>query len=298
MAKKKSKNNSKNTPTGPDIPVGTSNSNINKLLNKTKGAIPRVESFTNLTKPALFSIYDDDIIKIEDTINEEQKANDIEFTNHAKKDEEPYIPMINENIFLTEKFKKKSLTGKIFHIIFVLSMLSLSGICYHDLSRNLHDKHLLHPDLAARPLLVLTEFTKYISLGLVPDWACFSLEGIIFGLLIPFLYTILNVSPRAPSNSSVIRSINAMLGVIFGIRRVEWSSSLQASGAWALLNVIMWLFFDGTLSMLLPCSGLGIISCIIGYQNIEDVSQALFFMDFYFLGFMLFGKIGIYLLSF
>lgn len=86
-----------------------------------------------------------------------------------------------------------------------------------------------------------------------------------------------------------------MLGVAFGIRKIEWSSSLQASGAWFLLNIVLWMFFDGTPSMLLGCLGIGTIASVTSYRDVTEFSQMLYFMDFYFLGLLLFGKLGRYL---
>ncbi|KAL3232444.1 Protein NSG1 [Nakaseomyces bracarensis] len=180
---------------------------------------------------------------------------------------------------------------------FALVVLSISGIAYHQLSRNLHDNHLLHEDFASRPLLWGVKISQALSLDLLPDWFGYALEGIIFGSIIPLVDYICKVKlrPTSYSLSSVTRSINAMLGVTFGIRKVPWSSSGQAAGAWGLLNVILWLFFDGTFSMFTQCSTLGLLCCLSCFHEITDVSQFLYFMDFYFLGTLMFGKIGRYL---
>ena len=98
---------------------------------------------------------------------------------------------------------------------------------------------------------------------------------------------------------SILRIVNAMLGVAFGIRKLDWSSSLQAASVWGLLNIIMWLFFDGTISLLFESliSSIGIIiSCYSEFDyNSREISQFLYFEDFYFLGFLIFGKLGRYL---
>lgn len=183
------------------------------------------------------------------------------------------------------------------NFVFALVVLSLSGIAYHQLSRNLHDNHLLHEDFASRPLLLGVKISQALSLGVLPDWFGYALEGIIFGSIIPLIDYMCQVRlrPTSYSLSSVTRSINAMLGVTFGIRKVEWSSSGQAAGAWGLLNVILWLFFDGTFSMFTQCTLLGMLCCLSCLHEISDISQFLYFMDFYFLGTLTFGKIGRYL---
>lgn len=183
------------------------------------------------------------------------------------------------------------------NFVFALVVLSLSGIAYHQLSRNLHDNHLLHEDFASRPLLWGVKISQALSLDLLPDWFGYALEGIIFGSIIPLIDYVCKVKlrPTSYSLSSVTRSINAMLGVTFGIRKVQWSSSGQAAGAWGLLNVILWLFFDGTFSMFTQCSLLGMLCCLSCFHEITDISQFMYFMDFYFLGTLMFGKIGRYL---
>ena len=183
------------------------------------------------------------------------------------------------------------------NFVFAIVVLSISGVAYHQLSRNLHDNHLLHEDFASRPLLRGVTIQQKLSCGILPDWFGYALEGIIFGSIIPLMDHITKVKlrPTSYSLSSVIRSINAMLGVTFGIRKIQWASSGQAAGAWGLLNVILWLFFDGTLSMFSNCSVLGLLCCASCFHEITDVSQFLYFMDFYFLGSLMFGKIGRYL---
>ncbi|EDO18314.1 hypothetical protein Kpol_1039p65 [Vanderwaltozyma polyspora DSM 70294] len=306
MAKKKSNNKKKS---GNSLQrSGSSQTSLNKrVTNLSKGPIPSVESFTNLTKPQLFSIYDEDITKSEDNeIYKEMNKGDAfneddEILEMKSGSMGPAISRVissnNPSSVSTVNHHKSSTFNEIIRIISIVLVLSLSGIGYHQLSKNLHDNHQLHPDLASKPLLVVSKLSKVLTFGLIPDWAGYSLEGVIFGLLIPLFDYIFDIKPKPISTSSIIRSVNAMLGVTYGIRKVEWASSLQASGAWALLNIILWLFFDGTLSMFWCCAGLGFATCAAGYSNITHTSQLLYFMDFYFLGFMLFGKLGRYLLA-
>lgn len=313
MAKKKNSANKKVKTTVTNASSnsnGISNNLANKRLNGVdRPALPNVESFTSLTKPQLFSLYDEDITKSEDSdIYSDMKKNDgqsedsdiLEMKSSSQLGQTPSIlspTVTNGNGVSTTYHAKRSAFSQISHLLLIIIVLSLSGVGYHELSRHLRDNDLLHPELASKPLLVVSNISKVITLNMIPDWVGFSLEGIIFGLLIPAIDYFFNIKPRPTSTSSIIRSVNAMLGVTFGIRKIEWSSSSQAAGAWALLNVIMWLFFDGTFSMFWSCAGIGFISCAAGYANITDFSQLLYFMDFYFLGLMLFGKLGRFLLS-
>ena len=102
--------------------------------------------------------------------------------------------------------------------------------------------------------------------GQIPEflqnyWVVFAIEGILFGCIIRFLDLVAeklqfsdaksrNERERRGSIFSILRLVNAMFGVTFGIRKIQWQSSLQASGAWGLLNFVLWLFFDGSVSLL------------------------------------------------
>lgn len=235
------------------------------------------ESISTLTKPPLFGLYDEEIVKSEDNeIYEEAKKSAGKLTDAGV-------------------MERRSVFQKVVHLLFSWLVLGVAGIAYHELSRNLHDNHALHPELASKPLLLGVQLSQKLSFGMIPTWAAYSLEGVLFGSLLPLIDHLRGKKTASTSSSSVMRAINAMLGVEFGIRKIEWSSSLQASGAWFLLNIILWMFFDGTLSMLLIGAAIGAGTCITCYQDVTEYSQLLYFMDFYFLGLLFFGKLGRYL---
>lgn len=238
-----------------------------------------LDSFNSLTKPALYGLYDDDVIKSEDTeIYEEAKR----VSSGRLLDAEDELRMNHVPSFVG--------------MLVVWSVLSVAGIAYHELSKNLHDNHELHNDFTSRPLLLGATIAQSLSFGYVPPWVFYAVEGILFGSLVPFVDFITGrFDKNVISLSSVLRSTNAMLGVAFGIRRIEWSSSLQASGAWFLLNVILWLFFDGTASLLFVGLTIGVTTCITCYNDITDNAQLLYFIDFYFLGLLFFTRLGKYL---
>ncbi|CAI1678033.1 hypothetical protein SEUBUCD646_0N01680 [Saccharomyces eubayanus] len=281
------------------------------------------ESISSLTKPQLYSLYDDDVVRSEDNdIYEELKRSVSIDSGRYSRDQTidstfgygdkvssslPRNPVSSNNLerilsasSIHQNFPSRTMKTRqnFVHYLQAIFFLSLSGIAYHELSRNLHDNHLLHPEFASRPLILGVKICN----GVLPDWLGYAIEGVLFGSIIPILDHIFQtevVKSSVPHDSlpSVIRSINAMLGVTFGIRKIQWNSSLQAAGAWGLLNVILWLFFDGSISMLLSCICIGISCCISCYKDIIDGSQLVYFMDFYFLGSLMFGKLGRYLYS-
>lgn len=249
------------------------------------------ESINNLTRPQLFSLYDEDITKSADSEDYERirsKGSQTSLSRPASSGS-----MLEQN----SKLCKRSKWSPVLQFFFAMMVLSLSGIGYHELSRRLHDNHKLHPELASRPLLVGAQLLKFFTGDMVPDWVAYAFEGIFFGSCIPLIDYIFSVNTHHASWLSILKTINAMLGVTFGVRKVEWSSSLQAATAWGLLNIILWLFFDGTLSMFITCSSLGLLSCATCYGDITDKSQLLYFVDFYFLGLLLFGELGRHLFS-
>ncbi|AMD19386.1 HBR485Cp [Eremothecium sinecaudum] len=243
--------------------------------------VPSTDSMSMLTRPQLFSIYDEEIVESEDT----------EIYEEAKKSAGK---IVDESVFTAGVTSRKRYK-KFFNFVISLSILGISGIAYHELSKNLHDNHLLHEEFTSRPLVLGVKLCQQLSFGLFPTWAGYALEGIIFGSMLPVLDYWRGVKVAKVSLSGVLRSVNAILGVAFGIRRVEWSSSLQASVAWFLLDGVLWLFFDGSLSVLLLGFTMGLITAITSYAEIVDLSQLLYFIDFYFLGLLFFGKLGRFL---
>lgn len=258
------------------------------------------ESMSNLTKPQLYSIYDEDITQSEDTLAYEKIKR-----SRGESLDDSGLTMDSRLTFSagsamsasSELRTKKLWWTKIVNFVFATSLLSIVGISYHEVSIHLHDNHLLHPDFASRPLSLGVEISNALTGGRIPEWGAYALEGILFGLAIPLMDYVFQIKTPRNSIGSIIRIINAMLGVTFGIRRVEWSSSLQAAGAWGLLNIILWLLFDSTKSMFIGCSSLGLLACVSCYGDMSDKSQFLYCMDFYFLGLLLFGKLGRYLFS-
>ncbi|AAS53414.1 AFR043Wp [Eremothecium gossypii ATCC 10895] len=240
------------------------------------------DSMSMLTKPQLFGIYDEEIVESEDT----------EIYEEAKKSAGR---MLDDMGSVGARSRVRTRSQKYMHLVSSLVILGISGIAYHQLSRNLHDNDLLHEDFTSRPLVLGVKLCQQLSFGMLPTWAGYAVEGILFGSLLPAVDYWRRISVGKVNLSGVLRSINAMLGVSFGIRRVEWSSSLQASGAWFLLDGILWLFFDGSFSVFLLGFAVGLVTAVTCYEEITDFSQLLYFIDFYFLGLLFFGRLGRYL---
>ena len=251
------------------------------------------ESISNLTKPQLYSLYDEDIT------NPKESNSIYQIVNETKKQQ------------MKPKHQRQLTIGQIIiNYIFGIIVLGISGIIYLEISKNLHDNHQLHSSFTSKPVIVINKIIKWLFQDNIPpilknDWIIYFIEGILFGSVIPILDLIFLQKQKVQEMNSdsslfsILRIVNAMLGVAFGIRKLQWSSSLQAASVWGLLNIVMWLFFDGTASLLFESliSSIGIIiSCYNEFDyNSRELSQFLYFEDFYFLGFLIFGKLGRYL---
>ncbi|CCK70819.1 Nsg2p KNAG_0F01510 [Huiozyma naganishii CBS 8797] len=249
-------------------------------------------SLANLTRPELYSIYDSGVVLESEGI---QDVNEAKYRS-ATAGVGPQTLRPRGKIDAT-----------------TLVVLALSGIVYHELARMMHDNHKLHEDIISRPLLVGVHFLDWAvggSLGIsIPTWVGYALEGVLFGLSVPVLDRYLpesritgtggsGTSPRGDSLFSVLRTVNSMLGITFGIRKIKWASSMQASVAWLSLNFMLWLLLDSTVPLLLHSATLGCLVSALSSQGAGPavhLPEVLYLFDFYFLGFLVFGKLGRYL---
>ncbi|CAD6633432.1 HLJ1_G0056440.mRNA.1.CDS.1 [Saccharomyces cerevisiae] len=291
MGKKKSKNQLN---TG-GVPNGVHNT-------KKEAALPPLgnklgsASFTainTLTKPALFSFYDDDITKNEGNVYD--KA----LLSNASQ-----LEMVTPSATARHE---RSLYAKIINTIAAFFILFIAGILFPMISECLFDNdQLAKGDIVSFLNHGIEIKNKIVAEpDMVPDWAVFGTEGVIFGSIVPFIDSFVRYQHQPKTRSSVykntlgsfIRCANTLLGLIFGIRKLEWSSSLQAAGAWSLLNIVLWLFFDGTLTVFFPGLVIGALSAFTCSQCFSQLSLALYFIDFYFFGFLMFSKLGRYLFN-
>lgn len=268
---------------------------MSEAKRSSSGRVPNSESIANLTKPQLFSLYDDDITDPTESNSLYAIVND--GTGKIETQSKPVVPV------------QTSLWQKCKSFIFNLFVLAFSGIIYLEVSKNLHDNHKLHSSFTSKPVIVIIKILKWVFNDNIPvvlerDWVIYAIEGILFGSVIPILDLIflqkqkVQLQNNDSSLFSILRIVNAMLGVTFGIRKIEWTSSLQAASVWGLLNIVLWLFFDGSASLLFESllASVGIIiSCVYEFDDGWELSQFLYFEDFYFLGFIIFGKLGRFL---
>lgn len=262
------------------------------------------ETDINLTKAPLYSIYDNDLDKDND---------DNEIYNSLNSNIEKN--KVNESHTIVHT-PKPHLFKKILKLTASLLILSASGILYNQLGQHIHDNHILVPELASKPLDIGIKISNQLVFnGVAPKWLIYSIEGILFGLVQPIFDKYIfrskpyskdsSSTPFGIDTSSIVRAAVAFLGVSFAVRKIEWSSSIQASIAWSLLSPCLWLLLDGTLSGFFTgvfVASIASFSVIVfeglpknWYQDFEFTAVMLWLGNFFFFGLIIFGKIGRYL---
>lgn len=239
------------------------------------------DSVSNLVKPTLYSIYDKDVT-----------------TSSTDYSTLRNIPNVNEPIVR----KEKKLHQQIIIIIYATVVLFIFGNIFAVLCNELYDNLTLRRGMLS---ITLHSIAKYINDNIIPvdKNIVFGILGILCGFIIPICDNVFFTRYNYNNNSSndfqsILKCLNSILGISLGIKHLRWKSSMQASSAWGLLNIIMWLYFDGSLSTLTIGSIISFVSCIISFNTItnDNYSLLVYIMDFYFFSLLIFGKLGRYLL--
>ncbi|KAA8896483.1 hypothetical protein TRICI_006888 [Trichomonascus ciferrii] len=177
------------------------------------------------------------------------------------------------------------------------------GVAYGQLSRHLHDNH------------QVTSYTLDID-----QTGAFSLlwgsQGIVLGFLFPLFDWLYPEKNRKWSRgkggadwSSIIRSVAAFMGVAYGIRKLSWTSTLQAAFYWGMVNPCLWFILDATrngfiLSCLTAIVGTTVFALIFPNHlpapglSEEYVSVTVWVASVFFCCSICFGNTGRRLLSF
>ena len=239
------------------------------------------DSVSNLVKPTLYSIYDKDVT-----------------TSSTDYSTLRNIPNVNKPIVR----KEKKLHQQIIIIIYAVIVLSIFGNIFAFLSNELYDNLTLKRGMLS---ITLHSIANYINDNIIPvdKSIVFGILGILCGFVIPICDNVFFSKYNYNVNSSndfqsILKCLNSILGISLGIKHLRWKSSMQASSAWGLLNIIMWLYFDGSLSILSIGSIISFVSCIISFNTTtnDNYSLLIYIMDFYFFSLLIFGKLGRYLL--
>lgn len=244
------------------------------------------ESVANLTKPTLYSIYDKDVTNSE----QDYKVLKQRFPTPDRNDLSPHR---THNIY-----------QRLTYVMISFIILFWMGVVFAKLSTELYDNRSLKKWMLS---YTLAKFTQWIQLKVaMSQYMIYGTLGILCGVSVPIVDKIFSSSHGSKQQDTDLKAIlkcfNALFGVCLGIRTIQWSSSLQASTAWGLLNIILWLYFDGTVTILVMGMVVSGISVTITYLTMAMTDSIpwfylLYTVDFYFLSYLLFGKIGRYLLQ-
>lgn len=140
------------------------------------------------------------------------------------------------------------------------SILFAFGVGYGQFTRHLHDNH------------QITSSTLDIDkTGAFSLW--WGIQGVTLGVLLPFFDWIYPEKRRwywgkgGYDWTSIIRAVAAFVGVAYGIRKLAWTSTLQAAAFWGFVNPCLWFLLDATrngfiLSSLTALIGTGVFAVI------------------------------------
>lgn len=310
----------------------------------------RTDSMINLTKPELYSYYQNDsFVNMENDLTD--STSDLEFKVSRRLPNE----VDGNGRSVSNNFIATSNANDAFQFPFIVKLiiLSSSAYLYNEITRHINYDHFNDKQLASFPLTIthvfLYSFVSKFKLGnyienidtselgrALDGIFALTLQGLlmaslhpIFDRLLPKIFTkrLLSSNPiqSAPSTSStlstsstssstslsntnfmndLIRTCITFLGISYAIRKIEWSSFLQVSIIWSLINPGLWLLLDGTISGFLSSLLVTALCCIIIYlQNTHIITSYskttndvialwLWIGSFFFCGIIIFGKIG------
>ncbi|KAK6455199.1 insulin-induced protein-domain-containing protein [Scheffersomyces xylosifermentans] len=295
---------------------------------------PRMEksdSVVNLTKPSLYGIYNDDsLLNLSKDINE----SDIEI-NMIKSDS---VSSTNSESTATSESsgRRESKSMAKLPIFIKILILSSSAFIYNEITKHINYNHFGGNQLANFPLTITNVFVfsllEKLKLGhYVPIQGEFievadlvfalTVQGLTMSLVHPVMDLVLpnnfskrllssNPYPHASTSYSnlfndLLRASITFLGISYAIRKIEWSSFLQVSIIWSLMNPGLWLLLDGTLSGFVSSLVVSAGACVLVYfdnyalvneyfnhEQENSIAIWLWVSSFFFCGLIIFGKIG------
>ncbi|KAL6944393.1 hypothetical protein ACO0RG_001129 [Hanseniaspora osmophila] len=287
------------------------------------------KSYSNLITPQLYGLY----ANANDTIVEEEAdrymalvdsflsakghdpttyIKDMNTKNSGKSvSAEKKLPSVDEmeSFLKTHNAKtgasvKASKNGQfcLYKIVKSTIVFAVVGVVYSKIINMFYDHHLLiHPAV----VYVLEPFLnaslgKAAGLGVV-------LGGVLYvfdKILLQAVFT--TDKDRVESVSTLIKLGYSLIGMFLGLRKIEWKSGKEASLMWFCLNLMIWLMFDFTKSLLVIGIAMG---GVLGVMNsslesiggdsiigeLSSTSLFLFNVNFVFSTIMFFGKLARYL---
>ncbi|CAH2355433.1 protein Nsg2p [[Candida] railenensis] len=292
----------------------------------------KTDSVINLTKPSLYGIYNDNsLLNLSKDDFEDGGMYVTPPTSKQSEGEQSESGKASE--FLSD-YPILKLVGK-------LLVLTSACFAYNEITKNLHNSHLQSGlSIPNQPLLLAnTLLTKFVhklrpvsaasnnvtsTVSWIDSALALMIQGVAMGSIHPLVDQILpktlskrlmSSAPRSTSSSSsfpnlsttgtdLIRSLITFLGLSYAVRKVQWTSALQVSILWSLLNPCLWLLLDGTISGFIASTiGAGVACICVYLQSYELIAIQghdyenfaaiwLLVASFFFCGLIIFGKLG------
>lgn len=285
--------------------------------------IEKTDSVINLTKPSLYSIYNENSVTALNG-DDESDANDnslyVTTTRVEETVEEPIFQGPISVLFLKSMLKIGVLTG--------------CAYLYNEITRHIRNNHIKVNLHTFQPLYITEHFiTKSLReikplsfIGqedpLINYVIVLTIQGTIMGVMHPILDFLVppefngrvltsNPDPKKRNEpatlfNDTLRLLITFLGISYAIRNLEWSSSLQVSVVWSLLSPCLWLILDGTIPGLISGIVVTTYGCLfvlfMNFEFIQSFSNSspdpevvpiwLWTSSFFFCGMIIFGKIG------
>lgn len=278
----------------------SSTSSVRSSGTKSDG-MEKTDSVLNLTKPALYGIYNDNSV-----LNLEKESEDIEDYAKGSKGAETED---SESSYFEERGEqhRPSKTGAftiIRKVIVSLTILVTSSFLYNEISRHVHNSHLKVIGVADEPLIISNMFLRRFIHSLKPSVMLNGFQGIesadskalvyadralalmFQGLFMTLLHPcldyiapglskrLLSSAPNSGGYNSIVndlvRSLVTFLGISYAVRKIEWNSSLQVLMIFSLLNPGLWLLLDGTINGFLSSLIIATVACSSVYWENRD----------------------------
>lgn len=280
----------------------------------------KTDSVVNLTKLSLYGIYNTSSVSLNQENEEVEEYYDGKKLHIKAKEAHPPLKQTPR----PPTHAKESAAAKAASILWRVLAVSAAAFAYNEVTKNIH---YTHGNSAADINAFLLQFAgtwkpfrelvKRHNLGAVDQFLLLVLEGLLLSFIVPVLDNLLpkgcskrllssNPDPyhRANLTNDIIRSLIAFLGISYGIRHIEWESSLQMATAWSLINPCLWLLLDGTISGFVASAVVALVgsAVIYGQSGVNftgDVRSLvtifMFIASFFFCGVIIFGKLGRFL---
>lgn len=288
-----------------------SSSNFKAMLSSktNSGALtPRnmekTDSVTNLTRSSLYGIFNENsTLNLAKDYDEVYVTPPVTASSNDEQAVEPPSPFSPPSKVVI----KLALIGGFAYLYSVVAshvLLEDEGAPHQSFRLSLLLQH-----LAQKTQLEGSDGFKYTQQALL-----YVVQGLLLSSVHPMLDRLLpkNLTKRLltsnPNHSTntivfndIVRALITFLGILYAIRKIEWTSAIQLAMVWLLMNPGLWLLLDGTVSGAISGILISTVACLVSYLwwlvdfNLvrdEYLATWLYVASHFFCGAIIFGKLG------